>query len=175
LPFARERGRRLRLRRSPRRSHAPGQPRLRVIGPVKNGGSQNGPSHRSANENRNDRRNPFQHAGLCLDSLRQTPTYLAWLVLSSTFHCKVQAGARFCFAPCRDGLRSALSTPYSHRATQGRHSERSKESLFTSFCSSSAFKSELSARRIGTCRGTPSCARLTGIRSWHSGTGMCRL
>jgi len=42
------------------------------------------------------------------------------------------------------------------------------------FASSSTFNGELSTRRIGTCRGTPSCARLAGIRSRHRGAGTCR-
>src|SRR6266851_4173579 len=72
LPFARDRRRRLPPRRSPRRSHAPGQSRLRVVRSVKNGGSQNGPGNRSTHKNRTDRDNPLKHSGLCPDSLRRT-------------------------------------------------------------------------------------------------------
>src|SRR6266704_6774 len=72
-PFVGDRRPRLCLRRSPGRSHAPRETRLRIVRSVENGGSENGPGNRGEDENRNDRRNALEHGGLSLDSLRRNP------------------------------------------------------------------------------------------------------
>jgi hypothetical protein len=72
-PFVGDRGRRLRLGRSPRRSHTSRKSRLRVVCSVENGGTKNGPGNRSAHKDRHDRDDSLQHNGLCLDSLRRFP------------------------------------------------------------------------------------------------------
>src|SRR5882762_5981441 len=103
MPFPRDRRRRLRLRRSPRRSHSPGQSRLRIIRSVENGGPQNGPRHRRASKNECDRRNPLEHGRLCSTLSAALPPYPVQLVLSSTLQCKVQIVRRgvFCSSiPC---------------------------------------------------------------------------
>jgi len=98
MPFPRDRRRRLRLRRSPRRSHSPGQSRLRVIRSVENGGPQNGPRHRRASKNECDRRNPLEHGGLCstlsaaMMSLRRKVGTVKYFLLQSIRFVHVGAG-----------------------------------------------------------------------------------
>src|SRR5882762_10379584 len=108
LPFARDRRRRLPLRRSPSGSHAPGEPRLRVIRSVENGGSQNGPRNRSTPKNHDDRRNPLEHGGWCLDSLRRTSNLSQLVGIVKYFSLQSDAHADL---PCPLPLRVLLPLP----------------------------------------------------------------